>query len=277
MISALQKLEDGTIKLDITISSATVKKTREEVINDSVKNADVSGFRKGKAPKNLVEEKIDEEKVKEEVLKKLLPQSYTEAVKENQIKPIINPKIHIHPDSIKDNEDWKFTAFTSEVPQVDLDSYKENIQKITAKTKIVVPGKEQQSPSFEEIMKTLLESVKVTIPKILVEGEVERLLSQSLDEIKKLGLTLDQYLLSTGRTPETLRGEYEKKAENDIKLEFTLQKIAEAENITVDEKEVEEAIIKAKDDKERKNLENNRYLLTSILRQQKTLDFLKNL
>ena len=60
-------------------------------------------------------------------------------------------------------------------------------------------------------------------------------------------------------------------------MEFALQKIATEEGITVEEKEVEEAIQKAKDEKERKHLETNRYLLASILRQQKTLDFLKNL
>ena len=45
----------------------------------------------------------------------------------------------------------------------------------------------------------------------------------------------------------------------------------------VEEKEIAEAIQAAKNDEEKKNLESNRYLLASILRQQKTLDFLKNL
>ncbi|MDO8639699.1 MAG: hypothetical protein Q7R53_02120, partial [bacterium] len=87
----------------------------------------------------------------------------------------------------------------------------------------------------------------------------------------------DQYLSSTGKKPEDLRNEYKRKAENDIRLEFALLKIAEEEKIVVDEKEIEEAIKAAKSDDERKNLETNRYLLASILRQQKTLDFLKNL
>ena len=102
-------------------------------------------------------------------------------------------------------------------------------------------------------------------------------MSQTLEDVKKLGLTLDQYLSSTGKNPQILREEYRKKAENDIKLEFTLLKIAEEEKIVVEEKEIEEAIKASKSDDERKNLEANRYLLASILRQQKTLDFLKNL
>ncbi len=276
MNSEIKKLEDGTISLSITIPSELVKKTWEEVVLETAKSADLAGFRKGKAPKKLVEEKIDKEKVREEVLKKLLPKAYIEAVKEHNINPILNPKIQV--EKIDDSEeDWKFTALTCELPEVNLGNYKENVQKITAKSKIVIPGKEKEEPKFEEIMKATLESVTISIPKILIDNEVDRLLSQTLDEIKRLGLTLDQYLASTGKNVEQLRSDYEEKAKNDIKLEFALQKIAKDEKIAVEEKEIDEAILKAKNEEERKNLQNNRYLLASILRQQKTLDFLKNL
>ena len=279
--SAIQKLEDGTIKLTITIPANEVKKAWDEVLEQTAKNAKLSGFRKGKAPKKLVEENTDREKVREEVLKKLLPQSYIEAVQEHKIRPIVNPKIHVEklddPSTGSGQAGWQFIALTCETPTVELGKYKDEIKKITAKSEIVIPGKEQQPPPFEEVVKALLENVKVTIPAMLIEHEVDRLLSQTLDEIKRLGMTLDQYLSSTQRNPQSLRDEYQKRAENDIKLEFTLQKIAEAENITVEQKEIDEAILKAKDDAERKHLEENRYLLASILRQQKTLDFLKGL
>lgn len=277
MISALTKHEDGTIKLTITLPVKDVKKTWDEAVSAMVKNATVSGFRKGKAPKKLVEEKLDKGKIKEEVLKKLLLEGYVSTVKEHSLRPIINPRIHLL--SVDENleKDWQFEVLTCETPEVDLKNYKDNVQKITAKAKIVIPGKEPEQPKFEEIVKALIESVLIKIPKLLIDQEVERMLSQTLDDIKKLGLGLDQYLASTGKTPESLRKEYEEKARTDLTLEFTLQKIAEAEKITIDEKEIEEAIQKAKNDEERKNLETNRYLLASILRQQKTLDFLKNL
>lgn len=275
MNSTITKKEDNTIELKVAIPWEEVKKIHEEVVEEAVKASNLSGFRKGKAPKKLVEKNLDKEKIREEVLKKLLPKAYIEAVKKHNVSPIINPKIHV--EKLDDEKDWEFTAITCEAPTVGLDKYKENVQKITAKSKIIVPGKEQQKPNFEEIMKTILESVNVKIPQILIDHEVERLLAQTLDEIKRLGLTLDQYLSSTGKNPQNLRDEYAKKAENDLKLEFTLQQIAEEERITVDEKEIEEAVNKAKDENERKNLEANRYLLANILRQQKTLDFIKNL
>ena len=291
MISALQKQTDGTINLTITIPSSEVKKTWDKRVDEAVNNAQLKGFRKGKAPRELVEKNLDREKIREEVLRELLPKYYVQAVNENQLKPIMNPKIHVEKledrETLSEAKGWQFIAQTCEAPQIQLNDYKKGVSSVTAKSKIIVPGKEKVEPKLDEIVKALLESVSITIPQILIEAEVDRLLSQSLDEIKKLGLTLEQYLSSTSRTAESLREEYRKKAENDIKFEFAMQKIAEVEKITVEEKEIEEAIQKAKpkagqplaekDEKERKILENNRYLLASILRQQKTLDFLKNL
>jgi len=276
--SAMQREENGTIRLTITIPTMDVKKTWEEVIVEAVNNAEIQGFRKGKAPRKLVEEKLNKEKIREEVLRKLLPIAYTQAIKTQGIRPIINPKIHIEKiDDLSDGKDWQFIALTCETPEIKLGKYKENIQKVTAKSKIAIPGKEPLPAKFEDIVKALLDSITCQVPAILVDNETDRLLSQTLEDVKKLGLTLDQYLASTGKNPEILRSEYKNKAENDIKLEFSLLKIAEEEKITVEDKEIDEAIKASKTDDERKNLEKNRYLLASILRQQKTLDFLKNL
>ena len=275
MKSILAKQDDGTIQLTITIPWGVVKKAKEEALEAYLASAQLPGFRKGKAPKKLVEKNINQDHLREETLRKLLPEGYVEALKEHALKPILNPKIHV--EKLEDDKDWTFTAFTAEAPEIILGDYKDAVKKVTAKSKIIVPGKEPTQANFEDISKAILETATVKIPKIIIDQEVDRLLAQTLDEVKRLGLTLDQYLASTGRNTEALRQEYEKKAENDIKLEFLLQKIAEAEKITVEEKEIDEAITQAKTDAEKQNLQNNRYLLASIIRQQKTLDFLRQL
>src|SRR5207249_12228673 len=101
------------------------------------------------------------------------------------------------------------------------------VKKVTAKGKIVVPGKDPsassgqgQKPSMNEIVKALLDSAKVAVPKILVEQETDGLLAQLLDDVKRLGMNLDQYLASTKRTVEDLKGEYFRRAGDDITLEF---------------------------------------------------------
>ena len=275
MNSLIKRHEDGTIELTVTIPQSLVKKEKEHVLEEHVKVSEIPGFRKGMAPKELVEKTLDKDHIREDILRKLLPDTYVEALKEHKLNPILNPKLHV--EKLEEEKDWVYTALTAEAPDVELGSYKSEIKKITAKSKIVVPGKEPVAISFEEISKILIDNAKLIIPKVIIDQEVDRLLSQTLDEVRKLGLTLDQYLASTGRNSEGLRQEYAQKAERDVKLEFVLQKIAEQEGIKVEEKEIDEAIAQAKDETERQNLAGNRYLLSSIIRQQKTLDFLRAL
>lgn len=273
--SEIKKLEDGTIELSISVPWANVEKAREEIILEHVKDAEIPGFRKGMAPRNMVEQSLSKDHIREDVLRRLLPQAYSEAIKQHAVTPIISPRIAVQ--KLDNNTDWLFSAQTCEMPKIALGNYKEDVKKTTAKGKIVVPGKPDQPVNFEEIAKVLLENIKFTVPNVILESEVEKSLSQTLDEVKKLGLTLDQYLSSTGRTVDSLKADYAKKAETDVRLEFILQQIASVEGIKVEEKEIEEAIATAKSEAEKKNLESNRYLLASIIRQQKTLDFLRNL
>lgn len=273
----VEKQADGTIRINLVLPQEKVAEVGNVVIDDLAKQVTVTGFRKGKAPKDIAASQLNPEAVREEILKRLLPQAYMEVVQKNELKPIMNPKMHV--EKIEEGKDWEFYALTCEMPEVKLGKYKENVKKVTAKSKIVIPGKENEAkkPTVEEVMKAVLSDASVKIPQVLIDQEADRLLSQLLTDIKRLGLSLDQYLGTTNRKPEDLRTEYVKRAEEDIKLEFALQKIAEVEKVTVEDKEIEEAIQKAKDPNERAQMESNRYLLAGILRQQKTLDFLMNL
>lgn len=273
--STIERKQDDTIQLTITLKKDDIQKLKEDIITHAVANSEITGFRKGKAPRSIIEPDLDNAKIHEEILRKLLPQAYLDAVTEHSLRPIMNPKIHV--DKLENDKDWVVTAVTCEMPDVKLNKYKDEIKKVTAASKIIIPGKEKKEPSLDDVVKALLSQTQVTVPNILIDQEVDRLLAQTLDEIKRLGLTLDQYLSSTGKKPEDLRAEYVIKAQNDIKLEFVLQKVAESEKIIVEEKEISEAVQKAKDPIERENLGKNQYVLASILRQQKTLDFLKNL
>lgn len=271
----LTKKDDGTLELLLVLPWKEVEKAKEKIVANAVEHAELPGFRKGKAPRNMVEPTLDAGKITEEILRTLLPAAYTKAVEAENLRPIMNPKIQV--EKIEDKTDWTITARTCEMPKIDLGNYKKAVQDVTAKSKIIVPGKEAAKPNMDEIIKALLSEAKITIPAILVEQEIDRILAQTLDEIKRLGLSLEQYLSSTGKTPETLREDAKKKAENDIKTEFAIQQVADSEKITVEDRELEEAFTKAGSPIERQQLEQNRYMLAGILRQQKTLDFLKNL
>ena len=283
MTSSLQRLPDGTLDLTLTIPWPDVAKTYETAVAETVKHAEVSGFRKGKAPRAVVEEQLDKTKVYEEVLKDLLPKVYNQAVSVQKLPPIINPKIELK--EANEGKDWIVRAVTCEKPAVTLGNYQQAIKDLkTAKQKkIWVPGSkaepegekpENKKPTLDELLKALFGAVTISLPAMLVEHEVNRLLSDLIDQTKKLGLTVEQYLASSGRTAETIRHEYEEQAKRTLTLEFSLEEIADKEGILVSDDDIAKVIQTAKTDEEKKALESQRYYLASVLRRQKTLDFL---
>ncbi len=278
---AFHKQDDGTIQLTVTIPWADVSAVYDAVVDDIVKETELPGFRKGKAPRHMVEEKIDRSRVYEEVIKKLLPNVYTEVIEKEQLKPIISPKIELK--QAKEGEDWIVVISTCERPTVTLLDYKKILseERSSRYKKIWLPGQEKEKeeeqkkkPNIEEILQWTSKAITITIPKLLIEQEVNRLLSQLIDQTRTLGLTVEQYLSATGKTSESIRKEYEKQAEETIKLEFGLEEIADKEGIVVSDEDIDAVIKTAKTDEERKTLEGQRYHLASILRRQKTIDFL---
>ena len=269
--------ENGNITLNITVPSKKVEDARKKVVDHLVTHVQVPGFRKGKAPRAKAEAQLSKDKIKEETLKMVLPDAYSEAVKEAGINPIINPQIHI--EVFDEGTDLKVKAITAEAPEIKLGDYKKAVKDVTAKTKIIKPGEEgkEQKPNMGEIIEAAMKTTDIKIPLVLVDQEVTRLLSQLIDELKSIGLTLDQYLASRNLDGEKIREEYRKKAEHDLKLEFMLRKIGDVEKITVNEKDIEDALSSIQDETQRQQVMQNPYLVANIIRQQKTLDHLASL
>ena len=271
---------DGTIELNVTLAWTDVDRTYHEVTDSFAKQTEIAGFRKGKAPQKLVEEKLDTSKVYEEVVRRIVPKAYTDAVKQENIRPAVTPKVELV--NAKQGEDWSIRFFTCEKPVITLGDYKGAVAKLKAEKhkKIWTPGQKQEEqkeppkPTLDDILATLLIVLTVTIPTIMIESEVTRLLSDLIDQVRKLGLTVEQYLASTNRTSESVRAEYEAQAKRMISLELGLEKIADTESIFVSDDEIAAMIKSAKTEEERKALDRDRYYLASVLRRQKTLDFL---
>lgn len=274
----LRRSPDGTIEITIAIPWNEAKKAQDQIEDTLVKSVKIAGFRPGQAPKNVAKEKLNPELVKEEVLKKVIGVAYNEEIKKNNLNPIINPQIHI--DVFTEGTDIMFTAKTCEDPKIELGEYKNAIKKVSGKSKIIVPGASEEKESkdnLDEILSAGLKEAKIIIPAILIESETTRLLAQLLDELKKLGLSLEQYLASKNMDAEKLRSEYMAKALQDLQLEFFLRKVADEEKITVEKEDIEKAMGTIEDPKEREEIMKNPYLVASIIRQQKTVTFLSSL
>lgn len=275
MTTALTRLAGSAFEITLTVPWADVKKIYDQVFDELAAEIEVEGFRKGKAPKDVISAKVDKSKIYGEVVNRILPESYQNALKEHGLKPIISPKVQIA--SGEEDKDWQFIAKASEKPIIDLGSYQDAIKTINAKGKIWTPNepkKEEQDKQkkISEIIDKLLQVCKVELSELLVESEVNRLMAQLIDDVRQAGLTFEQYLGTKGETSEKLRQKYRLQAETALKLEFILDAIADDLKIEITQKEIDNVIDKEVDPEKKKSLKDQSYLLASMLRREGTID-----
>jgi len=283
MISALNRLENGNLELTVNIPWSRIKTSYQQVLEKLAKETTLKGFRQGKAPVELVEKKIGQDKLYQETLKEILPQIYLEAIKEHQLKPIVNPQISVN--SLAEGKDWQIKAITCELPKVELGNYQEEVRKALATEKIWTPGQdkkpapENETQKLDKIFKALLENVKLVLPEILVQDEVNRMLTRLIDQTARLGLTVEQYLVSSGKTQEKLKEEYLQQAQETLKLELILSAIADKEKVEITDEEVKKMIEAIPEEETKKafaNQEQKTYI-KQLLRKRRVIDNLAKL
>lgn len=115
------KLEHSHVQVDVVVDEKSWKDAQEKAFNKLAANVTVDGFRKGKAPKNLVKDKIDQMKVLDEAINALLPKIYEEILTEDKIRPFARPAVDVT--KVSDTElEVKFVLVTE--PEVKLGAYK---------------------------------------------------------------------------------------------------------------------------------------------------------
>jgi FKBP-type peptidyl-prolyl cis-trans isomerase (trigger factor) len=284
--SVIARESNGNIQITFTIPYGNVEEAKKDTLAEMAKDVDIPGFRKGKAPLERVKDAIPEKKIIEHALGHILPKALGDVIEEHKLKLVIYPKFELV--SADSGKDWQIRGVTCELPNIELGDYKNGVIGALRASNIVVPGKESPSQDEEHakreqtVISTLLETIKVAIPQILIEEEADSRLSNLLSRLEKLGLTLESYLASIKKTPEDIRAEYLNQAKAAIALDLILTKVAEAEGLTVEEKELEAAAKISEASQEPKSeskapAEETKRLLESILKRRKALDFLINL
>ena len=206
MAGQIQRLDNGNIELTLTMPWAKVQAGYEEVITETIANTEIKGFRKGHAPRKLVEERLDRNQTFSHALQHLLPKEYQAAVEEHQLKPVVYPNISIK--SGKEGEDWVFVATLCEAPVIKLGA--------------IVHQKDQK---LDEVVEKLVKSSEIKLADLLVSHEADHRLSALADNLTRLGLTVDRYLSTKKMTLEELKAKLASEAQHDLQVEFILQQV----------------------------------------------------
>jgi len=113
------KTENSQVFLTVEMEPVEVEDSLEEAYHRLVKKTNVPGFRKGKAPRVMLERQIGKEGLLEDALNTLIPRAYENAVKEQEIEAFARPSIEI-----TQTDPLVFKATVPLPPRVELGDYR---------------------------------------------------------------------------------------------------------------------------------------------------------
>lgn len=123
MSSKLEKTKNANeVKLEITIEAEKFENAIKKVYFQSAKYFNIPGFRKGKAPQNIVEKYYGKEIFFEDAFNDIFPAEYEKALNENNVDAVSKPVVDVV--TMEKGKDVVVTAIVSTKPEVELENYK---------------------------------------------------------------------------------------------------------------------------------------------------------
>ncbi len=147
MEAKIEKLPDSKVKITIIVEAKKIEGYFQEALEKLNNQVEIKGFRKGKAPKMMILDKVGQARYNSEALNLAMPKFYIEALKSNNIIPISQPAISV--DQFAEGKDFKFTAEVDILPKVELGDYKK------IKIKYQKPKIEAKPEEVEKVLKRL--------------------------------------------------------------------------------------------------------------------------
>ena len=122
MSYTVENLEKSMAKITITVDADAFEEAMVKSYNKNKKNISIQGFRKGKAPRKMVEKLYGPEVFYEDAANFAIPDAYEEAAKESGLEIVSRPEIDVV--EIEKGKDFIFTATVAVKPEVTLGDYK---------------------------------------------------------------------------------------------------------------------------------------------------------
>jgi trigger factor len=165
------KEENRQAFLTIEMEPAEMEDGLQHAYERLVKKADIPGFRKGKAPRAIVERTLGKARLLEDALDHLLPQAYEQAIKEQAIEPYGQPELEI-----TQSQPLIFKAVVPLMPTVELGDYRsirmqpEPVDIKEENTNAVLEELRHQHATWEPVTRPLAYDDMAVID---INGEVE--------------------------------------------------------------------------------------------------------
>ena len=153
METKIEKLPENLVKVEIQVPAKEAIDYYNNAAKRLAQYVNIPGFRKGKAPRNVVEQHIGEERIKHEALENALPRIFSEVIRENSFDIVTQPYVESY--DYKIGEDMKIVAKIELKPEVTLGKYKG----------VTVDVEEYKTPddAFQKSLDNLLQQSATTV------------------------------------------------------------------------------------------------------------------
>ncbi len=121
MKSSVETLNPTRVRLTVEVPFAELKPSLDSAYKRIGSQISIPGFRKGRVPAMVIDQRVGRGVVLEEAVNEHLPKAYNAAVDEHQVKPLGQPELDISP--VEDGADLTFTAEVDVRPEIDLPDY----------------------------------------------------------------------------------------------------------------------------------------------------------
>lgn len=154
----VEQAPDSEAVLSVELEWEELEKASERAYKKLAQQYNVPGFRKGKAPRSMIERMVGKDAVYQEGLEELVDQSYKQAVKEHNLQPIARPTVDAPP--IEYGQPYTFTARVPVLSPVTLGDY----QAIRAEQPAITVSDEEIDGVVERIRQDQASNVPVERP-----------------------------------------------------------------------------------------------------------------
>ena len=122
MTSALEKIDATTVKITVTLTEEEIKPALDHAYEHIGSTVTIPGFRKGKVPARILEQRVGKGAVIEHAINDGVPGWYNEAVEELELRPYGQPEIEVTkiPGSDEGDEGVEFVAIVEVRPEITL-------------------------------------------------------------------------------------------------------------------------------------------------------------
>ncbi|MCM3809119.1 trigger factor [Streptomyces sp. DR7-3] len=164
MKSAVENLNPTRVRLTVEVPFEELKPSLDAAYKKINQQVSVPGFRKGKIPARIIDQRFGRGAVLEEAVNEALPKFYTDAVNEGELNPLGQPEVDIT--ELKDNELLTFTAEVDIRPAIEIPDY--------SGIEVTVDSVEVSDEDIDKSVEQLRERFATTTPveRAAAEGDI---------------------------------------------------------------------------------------------------------